>query len=143
MKPVNESEYKVIKAGKDYVTRGALCLPTLLRDMERCEDFIYWLQPTHGDVQDQVACVRINGTLFRTNLKLEKAVFRHIRLTRKFHNEEVLADGTRKLRIPMRLLQQKQKTSIRFMVCNDLFVSVCYYMHGQYLHIKHYKRWLV
>lgn len=116
MKPVDESQFSVVKAGKDYATRGPLCLRTLLRDMERCEEYVYWMQPLGGEVEDQIACVRINGTLFRTNLKLEKAVFRHIRLTRRFCNEEVLADGTRKLRIPMRLLQQKQKTSIRFMV---------------------------
>ena len=122
MKAVDASQFTVVKAGRDYAAQEPLCQETLQRHVERREEYGYSLQPVGGGVEEQVSCLKVNGTLYQTNLKLEKCVFRHVRLTRRFCNEEVLADGTRKLRIPVRLLQQKLKTSLRFMV---RFVGVC------------------
>jgi len=45
--------------------------------------------------------------------KVEKAIFRSVRLTRDFRNYERLVDGTRKLVIPRRLFQEKLRTSRR------------------------------
>jgi len=39
-----------------------------------------------------------------------------VRLSRDFHNKELLEDSTPKLRIPVRLMREKVKSLIRFQV---------------------------
>tara|TARA_B100001540_G_scaffold268903_1_gene251283 strand:- start:460 stop:738 length:279 start_codon:yes stop_codon:yes gene_type:complete len=89
----------------------------LMQIMEKNESYIFWLQPKHTeDITSQIPCISISGHFYDISAKLEKAVFRHIRLTRNFENKETLEDGTKKLRIPMRLLLEKKKTSQRYIV---------------------------
>ena len=116
MKPLDASRYTVVKAGRKYLAPEPVCMKALRAELERSEALVHWLQPLGGALADQVPCLHVNGQLFRADQKLEKAMFRHIRLSKGFSNVERLADGTAKLRIPARLLEQKQKTSARFLV---------------------------
>jgi len=116
MKEVDASRYEVIKAGLEYKTSTPPCMVQMLQEMDRNESYIHWLQPLSGTVKDQIACLLINGKMYNVNQKIEKVLFRHIRLSKSFVNEEKLENGRRKLRIPHRLYQQKQKTSQRFLV---------------------------
>ena len=117
MRALVAEEFRVVKAGKEFVAPEPLDVPAMVRLMEKNEAYIYWLQRPDGDVQAQIAAVKINGLLYGLNMRLEKAIFRHIRLTKNFCNVEVLPDGTRKLRIPQRLFHEKLRTSHRFEVC--------------------------
>lgn len=116
MKTVDVSKFTVVKAGVPCQSETPIRLERLLALMERNEEYIFWLQPAAGGIDDQFPCVSINGKYYMLNLKLEKAIFRHVRLCRDFQNSELLEDGTRKLRIPQRLLNEKLKTSCRFQV---------------------------
>ena len=116
MKTVDVSKFTVVKAGVPCQSETPIKLEWLVKLMERNEEYIYWLQPAGGGVDDQFPCVCINNKYYMLNLKLEKAIFRHVRLCRDFNNSELLEDGTRKLRIPRRLLREKLKTSCRFQV---------------------------
>jgi len=116
MKVVNVEEFNVVKAGRDLVTSDPFDMQSVATLMEKNESYIFWLQRPQADIQSQVAAVKINGTLYNPNMKLEKAIFRHIRLTKNFCNVEVLPDGTKKLRIPLRLFNEKLRTSNRFEV---------------------------
>lgn len=116
MKPLDASRYTLVKAGRKYLAPEPVCMRALRAELERSEALVHWLQPLGGALADQVPCLHVNGQLFRADQKLEKAMFRHIRLSKDFRNVERLADGTAKLRIPARLLEQKQKTSARFLV---------------------------
>ena len=84
--------------------------------MQKNEKYVYWLQPKNRDFSSQIPVVNVNGNYIQPSVKLEKAIFRHIRLTRNFQNFELLEDGRKKLRIPLRLLQEKQRTSNKFSV---------------------------
>jgi len=84
--------------------------------MERNESYLYWLQPHNCGVLAQIPAICINGKFYHPNLKLEKAIFQHVHLSRDFENQELLEDGTAKLRIPARLMQEKLKSSICFQV---------------------------
>ena len=84
---------------------------------------MYWLQPKGGTVDQQEACICVNGKFYALNCKFEKAIFRSVRLTRDFQNYERLVDGTRKLVIPRRLFQEKLKTSRRVRVCGPCSVA--------------------
>lgn len=85
----------------------------LLPAMERNEGAVFWLQPRGGTVEQQEACICVDGVFYMLNSKFEKAIFRNVRLTRDFENYERLVDGTRKLVIPRRLFNEKMRTSRR------------------------------
>jgi len=120
MKTVDVRDYTIVKAGVPCQSETPIRLERLIALMERNESYIYWLQPAVGGVEQQFPCVCINDKFYMLNLKLEKAIFRHVRLCRDFNNCEMLEDGTKKLRIPCRLLKDKLKTSCRFQVSQAL-----------------------
>ena len=125
MKALVAEEFEVVKAGREFVAPEPLDVPAMALMMEKNEAYIYWLQRPDADVQTQVAAVKINGLLYGLNMRLEKAIFRHIRLTKNFCNVEVLPDGTRKLRIPQRLFHEKLRTSHRFEVRPSYTTRAC------------------
>ncbi len=134
MRTVDIAAYTVIKEGTEICVRsnaGAKTGPRpraktgakrnlslapieqLLPAMERNEGAVYWLQPRGGTVEQQEACICVDGVFYMLNSKFEKAIFRNVRLTRDFENYERLVDGTRKLVIPRRLFNEKMRTSRR------------------------------
>lgn len=116
MKRIDIQQYKVIKAGIAYQSEGQVKLQTIMSIMEKNEAYIWWLQPNSGSLHSQIASICINDVFYALNLRLEKVIFRHIRLTRDFVNVELLEDGTKKLRIPSRLLREKLRTALRSQV---------------------------
>lgn len=113
MKQVDPSQVHVVKAGKNIEMAIPIRLQSILAKIDRDDSVLYWMQPPNGGIDDQFACIKINGKFYFLNSKMEKVVFRDVRLTREFCNYETLADGTRKLRIPRRLLREKLRTSQR------------------------------
>lgn len=117
MKRLDVESYNVVKAGQICELTTPCRMEQLMQIMEKNESYIFWLQPKHRqEITSQIPCISLNGHFYDISAKLEKAVFRHIRLTRNFENKEILEDGTKKLRIPMRLLLEKKKTSQRYIV---------------------------
>ena len=117
MKQVDPTKFTIIKAGKAHTSEGAVNIKQIISIMERNESYIFWLQPKGASVQAQFPCIQINGIFYQLNLRLEKVIFRHVRLTRDFVNLELLEDGTPKLRIPSRLHREKLRTALRSEVC--------------------------
>ena len=118
MKTIDISAYTIIKEGVGVQRTPADCtqnapIDGLLPTMERNEGAVFWLQPKNGTVEQQEACICVNGLFYMLNSKFEKAIFRNVRLTRDFQNFEHLVDGTRKLIIPRRLFHEKLRTSRR------------------------------
>jgi len=117
MKMLDISCFTIVKKGIEFqvLTRNkeSSAVSQLLPDMERNEDAVFWLQPKGGTVEQQEACICVNGVYYALNSKFEKAIFRNVRLTRDFKNLERLVDGTRKLVIPRRLFSEKLRTSRR------------------------------
>lgn len=116
MKTLNIHQFKIIKAGIPYESTQPFQLATIMSIMEKNESYIWWLQPNSGDLQSQIASICVNQKFYALNLRLEKVIFRHIRLTKDFVNVEYLEDGTQKLRIPRRLLREKLRTAMRAQV---------------------------
>lgn len=118
MKRLSISDYNIVKFGQHCQISSPLEQVDMAKLLERRESDIWWLQPRNGNnnISDQIAAVKVNGEYYSMSLKIEKAVFRQFRLTRNFNNIEYLEDGTAKLRIPVRLLREKLRTSNRHMV---------------------------
>ena len=85
----------------------------LLPRIERNEGAVYWLQPKGGTVDQQEACICVNGKFYALSCKFEKAIFRSVRLTRDFQNYECLVDGTR----------DAHDGRVRHTVCSSFCVS--------------------
>ncbi len=123
MKVIDIRNFSVVKVGQACVLPEPTDVQCLIKIMQKNEKYVYWLQPKNRDFSCQIPVVNINGNYIQPSVKLEKAIFRHIRLTRNFQNFELLEDGRKKLRIPLRLLQEKQRTSNKFSVSSQNFIS--------------------
>jgi hypothetical protein len=113
MKTIDLSKFNIIKEGIEFCVPDTNTEPgidDLLPTMERNEGAVYWLQTKGGTVEQQEACIHVNGLFYALRSKVEKAIFRSVRLTSDFRNYERLVDGTRKLVIPRRLFQEKLRT---------------------------------
>jgi hypothetical protein len=69
------------------------------------------------NITEQVPCIRVKDKYYSISLRMMKAIWRHVRLVKGFVNVDYAKDGRRRLRIPMALYQEKQRTQIRFNVC--------------------------
>ena len=116
MKLIDIKKFSVVKVGQVCVLPEPTDVQCLIKMMQKNENYVYWLQPANADFSCQIPALHVNGNYIHPSVKLEKAIFRHIRLTRNFQNFELLEDGRKKLRIPILLLQEKQRTSNKFSV---------------------------
>jgi len=115
MRTFDISNYTIVKAGLP-ASLETVNVCTLIQMMQKNEKYVYWLQRKNSDFETQIPAVNVNGSFYQPSFKLEKAIFRHIRLTRNFQNYELMEDGSKKLRIPLRLWREKQRTSSKFSV---------------------------
>jgi hypothetical protein len=92
------------------------CSREMIHLLERNESFVSWFQPNSGGVDAQFPTIRVGDRYCKLSLRLQKALFRHVRLQRDFVNREKTPDGVVKLRIPTALFVDKKKTASRFMV---------------------------
>ncbi len=116
MKVIDIKNFSVVKVGQACVLSEPTDVHCLIKLMQKNEKYVYWLQPKNKDFSCQIPALYVNANYVQPSVKLEKAIFRHIRLTRNFQNFELLEDGRKKLRIPIHLLQEKQRTSNKFSV---------------------------
>lgn len=110
------SNCELIHAGKKWEYEKEPCSKDMIKLLERKETYWYWFQPRGKGVESQFPVLEIKGKFYQLSLRIQKAIFRHVRLHKKFHNIETIADGRQKLRIPQTLLMEKQRTSNRFTV---------------------------
>lgn len=116
MKEVDLGRNVLILAGKPWEFDRSPCCKDMIHHLVRRECYCSWFQPEGGGVQDQFPAIRIGGSYFTLSLRIQKAMFRHVRLTKEFKNVERLPDGQVKLRIPTQLLVEKKRTATRFTV---------------------------
>jgi hypothetical protein len=79
MKTIDLRKFNIIKEGIEFCVPDGNTEPgleELLPTMERNEGAVYWLQPKGGTVEQQEACIRVNGMFYALSSKVEKAIFR-------------------------------------------------------------------
>jgi hypothetical protein len=114
MKEISLKQMTIIQCGQAWPHPVHPTQRAMLPLLERKEQLVSWLQPTDGGVEDQVPSLRINNRFYSISLRLQKALFRHVRLQADFLNRERTPDGREKLRIPVSLLRDKRRTAARF-----------------------------
>ena len=122
MREVDVSCCELIHAGQPWDHEKQPSSKEMIPLLERKEKYCSWFQPLGGTVEDQFPAIEIDGKYWQLSLRVQKAIFRHVRLRKGFVNREVVANGREKLRIPQPLLTEKQRTANRFTV--SLFVCI-------------------
>jgi hypothetical protein len=113
MKVIDTSRMEVVFSGMPWKHEVSPCSKHAIPLLERNTKVVTWLMPKGGQVKDQIPCILYHGKYFSLSLRMQKAIYRHIRLKKGFRNEEVM-DGMIKLRIPDVLLKEKIRTQSRF-----------------------------
>lgn len=116
MREVDVSKCELIHAGRAWEHEKQPSSKDMISLLERNEKYCSWFQPIDGTVEDQFPAIEIRGKYWLLSLRVQKAIFRHVRLRKGFVNREVVPNGREKLRIPKPLLTEKQRTASRFTV---------------------------
>jgi hypothetical protein len=129
MLEIDTSHTHLVQEGVPWPHTKDPCSKEMIHLLEKAESYVSWFQPVNGDVDDQFPTIRVRQKYCKLSLRLQKALFRHIRLGKGFVNREKTPDGIVKLRIPTSLFTDKKKTATRFMVITlpyCMFVTTLY-----------------
>jgi hypothetical protein len=118
MREINMSDNFLVCAGEDMSSYWPLKTRSGIKMLEKKEVFCSWIQQDGGDVDTQFPALRVLDRYYSMPLRVQKSIFRHMRLSATFVNREVTATGVEKLRIPITLLREKLRTARRFSVKN-------------------------
>jgi hypothetical protein len=113
MKMIDLHGMELVFSGKAWTHNIQPCAKQAIPLLERNEKIVSWLKPKGGSVSDHIPAIHYKGKFFSLSLRMQKAIYRHIRLKKGFKNEEIM-DGISKLRIPDVLLKEKIRTQSRF-----------------------------
>jgi len=116
MREIDLSANELICAGEDTRDLWPLKEKSQLQLLEKKESFCSWFQAKNGTVQDQIPALKVGEKFYSMPMKVQKIIFRHVRLNNAFRNIEHTATGREKLWIPQTLLREKLRTARRFMV---------------------------
>jgi hypothetical protein len=113
MKMIDLHGMEIVFSGSPWTHNIIPCAKQAIPLLERNEKIVSWLKPNGGEVSDHIPAILYKGKFFSLSLRMQKAIYRHIRLKKGFKNEEIM-DGIPKLRIPDVLLKEKIRTQSRF-----------------------------
>ena len=113
MRLIDDTGMEIISSGMPWNHSLSPCSKQAIHLLERNTKVVTWLMPTGGSVKDQIPCILYKNKYYSLSLRMQKAIYRHIRLKKGFKNEEMV-DGMSKLRIPDILLKEKMRTQSRF-----------------------------
>lgn len=118
MKHICIEDYDIVHSGQSWQYDEKPCQRNMLEHLEKNEAVVTWLQPKQFRhvPQKQVPCIRFRDKYYSISLRMMKAIWRHVRLVKGFVNMDVAKDGSQRLRIPMALYHEKQRTQYRFNV---------------------------
>lgn len=125
MREIDLSANELICAGEDARDLWPLKEKSQLQHLEKKESFCSWFQAKNGTVEDQIPALKVGDKFYSMPMKVQKIIFRHVRLNNAFRNIEHTATGREKLWIPQTLLREKLRTARRFMVSPPRTTYAC------------------
>ena len=78
---------EVVLHGKPWEHPMSPCTKQAIALLERNERLVTWIKPIDGTVKDQVPCIKYKQKLYTLSLRMQKAIYRHVRLRKGFCNE--------------------------------------------------------
>jgi len=120
MKKIDTTGMILVHYGREWAYDAPPCSKSMVSKLERNERLVFWLHPKEGTERDQVPALKLTDGFYSLSLRMMKAIWRHVRLKKGFHNLERAQMGGYKLRIPHMLLTEKIRTQSRFNVSSLL-----------------------
>ena len=80
MKITDVKNLRIVQAGRRFKLPATIQLRELIKIIDRDESTVFWMQPRIGSVSDQFPCICVNNTFYALNCKMEKVIFRDVRL---------------------------------------------------------------
>ena len=90
-KVLNISGMEIVYRGKVWNHAEDPSSKSMVHLLERNESIVTWLQPRGGSVHDQIPAINVNGQYRILSLRMQKSIWRHIRLKKGFVNLENLS----------------------------------------------------
>ena len=112
MRVIDATHMEVVTLGLPWRHAVSPCSKQAISLLERNTKVVTWLMPKGGSARDQIPCILYKDRYFSLSLRMQKAIYRHIRLKKGFKNEETV-NGLSKLRIPDLLLKEKIPVGLR------------------------------
>ena len=116
MRRIDTTDMVLVHYGREWPHPTPPCSKAMVALLERNEPLVYWLQPSGKAEQEQIPALKLPDGFYTLSLRMMKAIWRHVRLRKGFHNLERAQLGGFKLRIPTVLLTEKMRTQSRFNV---------------------------
>jgi hypothetical protein len=117
MRRIDTSGMTLVHYGREWPHDSPPCNKSMIPLLEKNEPLVYWLQPEGRPCSEQIPALKLpDGGFYTLSLSMMKAIWRHVRLRKGFHNLERAQLGAYKLRIPNMLLTEKMRTQSRFNV---------------------------
>jgi hypothetical protein len=136
MRLIDDTGMEIISSGMPWNHSLSPCSKQAIHLLERNTKVVTWLMPTGGSVKDQIPCILYKNKYYSLSLRMQKAIYRHIRLKKGFKNEEMV-DGMSKLRIPDILLKEKMRTQSRFDVSKSSLKFWQFLEHSRHVALFH------
>jgi hypothetical protein len=135
MKEIDCVSNLLICAGEDISALWPIKTRQVVKTLEKKEVYCSWFQLKGGTVEDQFPALRVQDKFYSMPLRIQKSIFRHMRLNATFVNREHTATGIEKLRIPITLMKEKMRTAKRFMVNPHSYTQMLTLSFGDYTFI--------
>lgn len=116
MRRIDTKGMMLVHYGREWPHPSPPCNRGMTAELERNEPLVYWLQPEGRPYHEQIPALKLPDGFYTLSLRMMKAIWRHVRLRKGFHNLERAQMGGYKLRIPTMLLTEKMRTQSRFNV---------------------------
>jgi hypothetical protein len=113
MRIIDTTNMELVSVGMPWRHEISPCSKAAIALLERNTKVVTWMAPRGGKPHEQIPCIMYKERYYSLSLRMQKAIYRHIRLKKGFKNEETV-NGTAKLRIPDLLLKEKIRTQSRF-----------------------------
>ena len=89
--PLDVSNMDIVFRGRAWSYPEDPTSKSMIPLLERNESIVTWLQPKGWKVEDQIPAINVNGQYRGITLRMQKSIWRHVRLKKGFINLESLS----------------------------------------------------
>lgn len=91
MKEIDVSNMDIVFRGIDWEHDEDPGSKKMASKLERNEALVTWFQPRDGSVEDQIPAIKVGDRYQGLSLRMQKSIWRHVRLKKGFINLESLS----------------------------------------------------
>ena len=87
MRAIDMANMEVVYSGVQWMHDIPPCSKHAIQLLEKNTKVVTWIMPKGGGVREQIPCIVYKDKHYSLSLRMQKAIYRHIRLKKGFQNE--------------------------------------------------------